>query len=81
MPTNGFSIKPRKVKLLAGEQKATENISQLGLELWLWNLPNVRHILPKGHTEKECVCSIELVRTLCLSCLVLEEPAKKWGGQ
>ena len=24
MPTNGFSIKPLKVKLLAGEQKATE---------------------------------------------------------
>ena len=24
MPTDGFSIKPRKVKLLAGEQKATE---------------------------------------------------------
>ena len=29
MPTNGFSIKPLKVKLLAGEQQATE----------LWNLP------------------------------------------
>ena len=25
MPTNGFSIKPLKVKLLAGEQKATES--------------------------------------------------------
>ena len=24
MPTNGFSTKPLKVKLLAGEQKATE---------------------------------------------------------
>ena len=24
MPTNGFSIKPLKVELLAGEQKATE---------------------------------------------------------
>ena len=24
MPTNGFAIKPLKVKLLAGEQKATE---------------------------------------------------------
>ena len=24
LPTNGFSIKPLKVKLLAGEQKATE---------------------------------------------------------
>ena len=24
MPTNGFSIKPLKVKLLAGEQKATK---------------------------------------------------------
>ena len=24
MPTNGFSIKPLKVKLFAGEQKATE---------------------------------------------------------
>ena len=24
MPTNGFSVKPLKVKLLAGEQKATE---------------------------------------------------------
>ena len=24
MPTNGFSIKPLEVKLLAGEQKATE---------------------------------------------------------
>ena len=24
MPTNGFSIKPLKVKRLAGEQKATE---------------------------------------------------------
>ena len=24
-PTNGFSIKPLKVKLLAGEQKATEH--------------------------------------------------------
>ena len=26
MPTNGFSIKPLKVKLIAGEQKATELI-------------------------------------------------------
>ena len=25
MPTSGFSIEPLKVKLLAGEQKATEN--------------------------------------------------------
>ena len=24
MPTNGFSVKPPKVKLVAGEQKATE---------------------------------------------------------
>ena len=28
MPTNGFSIKPLKVKLLAGEQKATEILIQ-----------------------------------------------------
>ena len=27
MPTNGFSIKPLKIKLLAGEQKATEYYS------------------------------------------------------
>ena len=27
LPTNGFSIKPLKVKLLAGEQKATESNS------------------------------------------------------
>ena len=28
LPTNGFSIKPLKVKPLAGEQKATENPNQ-----------------------------------------------------
>ena len=33
MPTNGFSIKPLKVKLLAGEQKATEKFRRfLGLD-------------------------------------------------
>ena len=31
LPTNGFSIKPLKVKLLAGEQKATEK--------WLVGIP------------------------------------------
>ena len=31
MPTNGFSIKPLKVKLLAGEQKATEICSDRSL--------------------------------------------------
>ena len=34
MPTNGFSTKPQKVKLLVGEQKATELRLSLGLSLF-----------------------------------------------
>ena len=32
LPTNGVSIKPLKVKLLAGEQKATEKHDCVGLK-------------------------------------------------
>ena len=35
MATNGFSIKPLEVKLLAGEQKATESLFRTFLELKL----------------------------------------------
>ena len=35
MPTSGFPIKLIKVKLLAGEQKATE-FSPSGFPIWLW---------------------------------------------
>ena len=36
MPTNGFFIKPQKVKLLAGEQKATEDKPVHCLRNLLW---------------------------------------------
>ena len=39
MPTNGFSVKPLKVKLVAGEQKATENCSELSHGQMLQSLP------------------------------------------
>ena len=39
MPTNGFSIQPLKVKLLAGEQKATEGRRQFrkAHKMLLWS--------------------------------------------
>ena len=40
-PTNGFSIKPLKVKLLAGEQKATEFKQQPH------NVPSLEHGLAR----------------------------------
>ena len=53
LPTNGFSIKPLKVKLLAGEQKATEIQScipvatyRFPFEVLLHFLASLRRTLP-----------------------------------
>ena len=50
MPTKGCSIKPLKIKLLAGEQKATELCLLIlkGNPTWLW----VKHMYPKWNPSK-----------------------------
>ena len=80
MPTNGFSTKPLKVKLLAGEQKATEKRWQLLLSFVRESLGSFQLVPRSDRKFLGGARAIGRIRWVCFGPTSSFQDQFFWGG-